>query len=130
MTSAAGADGRGDARGTGDSPGLQVDAEAVLGEVALRSGRRLDLDAGAQAGLFHRFQELAGSVSGIAVDRRLCLARRAVTVLTGAEQVIEQAGSRLGVPAVTRRDGGGGDDLRVRVDRDVPLQCRASSNAA
>jgi hypothetical protein len=59
MTSAAGADGRGDARGAGDGSGVQVDAEAVLGEVALRRGRRLGLDAGVQAGILHPFEELA-----------------------------------------------------------------------
>src|SRR5262249_57188286 len=68
--SAAGADGRGDARGAGDGSGGQVDGEAVLGKVALQRGRRLHLDAGVQAGLFYLFQELAGSVGGITVDRR------------------------------------------------------------
>ncbi len=150
MTSGAGADDRGHARGAGDGPGVQVDAEAVLGEMAVRRGRRLHLDAGEQAGLFHLFQEFTGSVGGIAVDRRPVIARgggpgpsqgdaRAArpgsgcvlaAVLAGWQQVGEEILRGFGVPAVTRGDSGSGDDLRIRIDRDVALQCRASRNAA
>jgi hypothetical protein len=109
-------------RGAGDGPGVQVDAEAVLGEVALPRGRRLHLDAGVQAGLFYLFEELAGSVGGITVDCRPAAACSGLGGgVIGGQQVSEQRPGHLGVPAVAWRDGGGGDDLAIRVDRDVPL---------
>ncbi len=37
-------------------------------------GQRLHLDAAVDAGVFHAFEQLAGAVGGIAVDRRLAAA--------------------------------------------------------
>ena len=88
-----------------------------LGKWPFGAGGGCTLMPACQAGLFHRFQELTRTVSGITVNRRLVLARCAA--LTGGQQVSEQADGRLGVPAVARRDGGSGDDLTVRVDRGV-----------
>src|SRR5258706_421243 len=94
-------------------------------------GRRLAFDAVIDAGVVQPSDELTGAVSGIAVDRRLAIARgggRGLPAVLGlgavlitGEHVTEQALSDLGIPAVSRRGLGGGDDLRVRVDRDVPL---------
>jgi hypothetical protein len=80
------------------------------------------------AGFFHLLEEVAGTVGGVAVDSRLALARdrtlagrarspaRTVVLIAG-----QQPGGGLGVPAVSRGDSGGGDDLRIRVNRDMPL---------
>jgi hypothetical protein len=46
---------------------LQVDGEAVLGEMAFPRGRWLHLDAVVDAGVFHPFEELAAAVGGVAV---------------------------------------------------------------
>jgi hypothetical protein len=71
---AAGPDGHGDARGAGDGLAIKIDGEAVLGEVIFHRRWRLHLDAVADAGVFHAFNQLAGAVGGIAVDRRLAAA--------------------------------------------------------
>ncbi len=124
-------DGRGDPGRAGDRPGVQVDGEAVLGEAALDRGRRLALDAVADPGVIQLPDELAGAVGGIAVDGLLAAARCGVrggaariargSVLITGQQVSEQPGGGLGVPAVARGDPGSGDDLRVRIDRDMAL---------
>src|ERR1019366_1889218 len=126
-----GPDGHGDAGRAGDGLAVEVDGEAVLGEAAFHRGRRLAFDAVIEAGVVQPPDELTGAVGGIAVDRRLATASgggrglpavpvRGAALITG-EHVAEQAFSDLGVSAVPRRGLGGGDDLRVRVDRDVPL---------
>jgi hypothetical protein len=128
MAPGGGPDGHGDAGRAGDRLAAQVDGEAVLGEAAFDRGRRLAFDAVIDTGAVQPSDELAGAVGGIAVDSRLAFARRGPpAVLAGGaflitgEQVSEQALGDLGVPAVSRRGLRGGDDLRVRVDRDVPL---------
>ena len=124
-----GPDGDSDPGRAGDGLAVEVDGEAVFGKVTFHRGRRLAFDAVIDAGAADPFEEFAGAVGGIAVGRRLALARRggcglpAVlargAVLITGEHVAGQALSDLGVPAVSRRGLGGGDDLRVRVDRDV-----------
>src|SRR6202011_1170326 len=115
---AADADGHGNARRAGDGLAAEIDGEAVLREVAFHRGRRLHFDAGVDAGLFHLLEEVAGAVGGIAVARRLVLARdsgRALAAgttrgpargagLTAGHQVSEQACGRISVPGVTGRD--------------------------
>jgi hypothetical protein len=109
--------------------------------MACHRGRWLHFDTGVDAGVFYPFEELAAAVGGITVDRRLVIAcdsgslcgragARAVrsapgsasgTGLIAGQQVGDQALGSLGVPAVARGDPGGGDDLRIGVDRDMPL---------
>src|SRR5258708_19175957 len=128
MTTGAGADDRGAARGTGDGPGVQVDAETVLREVAVRRGRWLHLDASVQAGLLHLLQQLAGTVSGIAVDRWLVLAPGAARA--GGQPVSARSGGRLGVPAAARRGCRSRDAVLVPRQPDVaPITSETASRS-
>jgi hypothetical protein len=54
-------------------------------------------------------------------ERSLGNGRASGAVPIAREQASEQALSGLDLPDVTRLDSGGGDDLRIRIDRDVPF---------
>ena len=122
---AAGPDGRGDARGAGDGLAIKIDGEPVLGKVTFHRRWRLHLDAAVDAGVFHALNQLAGAVGGIAVYRRLAAAPASGprpgrgdarfpaarsgpgAVLIAGQQAGDQALGGLSVPAVARGDIGG-----------------------
>ncbi len=104
------------ARGAGDGPGVQVNTEVVLGEWPFGAGGGSTLMSAWRPALFHLLEELAGSVGGIAVDRRLaaaCFGPGSGAGLISGQQVSEQHPGRLRVAAVARGDTGSGDDLAI-----------------
>src|SRR5437764_5641728 len=122
----------GDPARAGHSASAEVDVELVLAEQPARRGRCLGLAAVLDPGLVKPIVERPGAVGIVAVDarplgvlgctcarldrRRLLVARRVVI-----EKVGDEVFGDAGVAGVAWGYRGGGDDLRVRVDRGVAL---------
>ena len=102
-----------------DDVTVQVDAELVFGEPASRCGRRLGLAPRGDVVACQGLVELTAAVGRVAVDDRPEVCGVAPIALAAVDQVIDEVGGDLGVTDVAGADFGVGDDLAVRIDRDM-----------
>src|SRR3954465_8059990 len=115
-------DRRDDPVGAGDLLLVEVDVEAVLGELPRRGDGRLDLGLDLDPGLVQQVQDLPGTVGGVPVDRSPARVPVGVGVVgggVGGGEVGDEGGDGFGVAGVPGGDRGRGDDLAVRIDGEV-----------
>jgi hypothetical protein len=107
VTACPGVDRHGVARRAGHGLGVEVDIEAVLGEMALHRRGRLHLESIVDTSTVQLFQQFPSTIGGITIDRRPV----PPVPSFGGQDVGQQGFGCLGVTAVASGDLGGGDDL-------------------